>query len=296
MTMKSVLIIADIEGSTGCAQVNDSRLFTDGWVKACIELSLDLAAVCKALLDKGVPRIRIKDFHRTGFNIFRELLPAQVELDQGYRSGPVIGIGDPTGFDLLMMIGMHAASGTNGFLPHTLTSKFASINVKGKNLTEAELFAASVAPSGLVPVFFSGCQNACDQARSALPELDFFAVNKPLREPPEELRHQLALAAARALGNQAGSVFCPPGPFKATITMRDGEKPAQKLRNRWKFEGAGSQICVSAPSMIELYWKLVKLAYLTPTTATFIEPSLCLANLWGRLALMWARRRSTQFS
>lgn len=296
MTMKSVLIIADIEGSTGCAQVSDSRLFNDGWVKACLELSLDLEAVCNALLAHGVPRIRIKDFHRTGFNIFRELIPEQVEIDQGYRSGPVIGIGDPAGFDLLMMIGMHAASGTNGFLPHTLTSKFASIIVNGKSLTEAELFAASVAPSGLVPVFFSGCQIACDQAKSVLPGLDCFAVNKPVSEPLEELRSKLAQAAVKALGNPTSSVFCPSGPFMATITMRDGEKAAQKLRKRWKFEGAGSQICVPAPSMIELYWKLVKLAYLTPATATFIEPSLGLANLWGRLTLTWSRRRATQFS
>lgn len=293
--MKSVLILADIEGSTGCSKVEDSRLFNDGWIKACIELSRDLAAVCKALQEAGVRRIRIKDFHRTGYNIFKELLPDGIELDQGYRSGPIPGIGDAAGFELLMMIGLHAASGTDGFLPHTLTSKFSSIIINGKALTEAELFATSVASTGLVPVFFSGCQIACSQAEKAIPGLQSFAVNKPTTEPLPTIRMQLANAAVASLQNTASRPFCPPGPFNAVISMRDGMVAAQKLRQRWQFAGQGDQILCHGKTMSDIYWQLIKLAYLTPVALKFIGSSLWLANQCGRLALIWAKHRALSF-
>ena len=73
---------------------------------------------------------------------------------------------DPGDADGLMMLGMHAASGTGGFLAHTLTSRLASLEVNGRPLAEIELFAASLAPHNIPVIFFSGCPVACAQALS----------------------------------------------------------------------------------------------------------------------------------
>jgi len=298
--MTKILILADIEGSTACLRREDARLFNDGWVRACVGLTLDLNAVCSGLLQAGATHIRIKDFHRTGYNIFKDLLIDGVELDQGYKSGPVIGIGDVSGCDLLMMVGLHAASGTPGFLPHTLTSKLAEIEVNDHPLCEAELFAASVAEYGLRPVFFSGCQEACNQAAWAIPGLIICEVEKPLGEPAVEIRKKLAAKAAEALmtfkrqPDQLPLPYRPAGPFDACITMRDGAAAAEKLRKTWNLQGSDDMIEFSALDMNALYWQLIKIAYLTPAICRSLEISLKAANLAGKIAHLWARRRRQQ--
>lgn len=298
--MTKILILADIEGSTACRRREDAQLFNDGWVRACVGLTRDLNAVCGGLLQAGATHIRIKDFHRTGYNIFKELLIEGVELDQGYKSGPAIGIGDVSGYDLLMMVGLHAASGTPGFLPHTLTSKLAEIEVNDHPLCEAELFAASVADYGLRPVFFSGCQEACAQAAWAIPGLIVCEVEKPLNEPAGAIRKKLASKAVEALvtfksnQDQLPPPYRPAGPFDARITMRDGSAAADKQRKKWGLQGSDSTIECSAPDMNALYWQLIRIAYLTPAICRSLEISLRAANLAGKIAHLWARRRLHQ--
>lgn len=290
--MTSVLIIADIEGSTGCHSRQDSQLFNDGWVRACVELSRDIDQIGRQLLNSGVSRVRVKDFHRTGYNLFREIIDEGIEIDQGYQIGPIIGIGEARGFNCLLMTGMHAASGTDGFLPHTLTSKFAGIFVNGEPLTEAELFAASVAPAGLVPTFFSGCETACRQAARAIKHIKTFMVNKPLAETPQSIRENLAHAAASSLNSFSEKPFTPEGPFNVVVKMRDGEKAAAKLRKTWKFPGEDDELHFSSDNIHTLYWQLVRLAYLKPFYEKHLATAINIANMSGRLTQIWARRRA----
>ncbi len=290
--MTSVLIIADIEGSTGCHNRQDSQLFNDGWVRACVELSRDIDQIGRQLLNSGVSRVRVKDFHRTGYNLFREIIDEGIEIDQGYQIGPIIGIGEARGFNCLLMTGMHAASGTDGFLPHTLTSKFAGIFVNGEPLTEAELFAASVAPAGLVPTFFSGCETACRQAARAIKNIKTFMVNKPLAETPQSIRENLAHAAVSSLNSFSEKPFTPEGPFNVVVKMRDGEKAAAKLRKTWKFPGESDELHFSSDNIHTLYWQLVRLAYLKPFYEKHLATAINIANMSGRLTQIWARRRA----
>lgn len=292
--MSTVLILADIEGSTGCLQREDAQLFNTGWARACHELSQDLNVLCRSLKSAGASRIRIKDFHRTGYNIFGDMLDSDIELDQGYSAGPAIGIGDIAGFDMLMMTGMHAASGTDGFLPHTLTSKFAAVEVNGRYLCEAELFSASVAAYGLRPVFFSGCPAACAQAAEAIRGIAAYTVEKPLQGKAESVREQLATAAAQAFTQARKSglpqPYQPVGPFSTRIRMRDSAAAANDLRKAWGLAGEHDEIHFVVDDMHALYWQLIKLAYLRPLTSRFLKPALKIANLAGKIAWLWARR------
>jgi D-aminopeptidase len=90
-----VLIIADLEGSSGCWSYKASSFLTDEWCRACLEMSRDVSAVVSALFEAGVKTITIKDFHRTGYNLFPELIDSRATLVSGYRHGPVPGIGNP---------------------------------------------------------------------------------------------------------------------------------------------------------------------------------------------------------
>jgi D-amino peptidase len=280
-----VLIIADIEGSSGCWEKKAAKFFNGKWYEACVEMTKDVNAVSKALFDAGVLRITVKDFHRTGYNIIAENIDPRIELMSGYNQGPVPGFGQVPDVSSVMFMGMHAASGTNGFLAHTLTSRISRLVINGKIWSEVELFSASLAPYGIQPVFFSGCPEACRQAKNAISGIKVFPIDKfgPRHKfDVVSWRKALCRNAIKALNNQNTRPFLPKGPFNAIVNFRDGMKTAHQISKRWGFVRKRSEIQIEADTFHELYMGLIRICYLTP----FIEkmlPSglLALYNLTG---------------
>jgi D-aminopeptidase len=289
-----ILILADLEGSSGCWSYTASSFMTDEWCRACLEMSRDVSKVVIALFEAGVKEITIKDFHRTGYNLFPELIDSRAALISGYRRGPIPGIGKHANAQAVMFLGMHAASGSDGFLAHTMTSRIARLEINQRLLAEIELFAASLAPWGVRPVFFSGCPVACKQAAAVIEKIDCFPVDKS--RGPEHFdtgtwRSELARAAVSSLTNHKTTPYEPTGPFDAIVTMREGEAEAARLGRRWNLERAGAQIRFHSADMDELYFKLIRLCYLTPAIEKILPFALMIYNLQGRLGIMRARRR-----
>ncbi len=289
-----ILIIADLEGSSGCWNYTASAFMTDEWCRACLEMSRDVNEVVGALFDAGVKTVTVKDFHRTGYNMFQELIDSRATLLSGYRRGPVPGIGNPTGAQAVMFLGMHAASGSDGFLAHTLTSRIARLEVNQRLLAEIELFAASLAPWKIRPIFFSGCPVACKQAAAVIENIECFPIDKsPGAEnfDAASWRAALAQAAINSLSNDRTKTYEPAGPFDACITLRAGEAEAARLARRWKFEQAGAQIRIRSASIQQLYLELIRLCYLTPAIEKVLPLALAVFNLKGRIGIIRARRR-----
>ena len=289
-----VLIIADIEGSSGCWNRRASSFLTQEWARACLEMTRDVDAVVQALFNAGVERIQIKDFHRTGYNLLPEKIDARAEVIQGYLAGPVPGLGDPTGVEGILFMGMHAAAGTAGFLAHTLTSRIARLEVNGRPFSEVELFAACLAPFNLKPLFYTGCPIACDQAAGAIENIIVYPIDKAAGQGHfdiREWRSALAQAAAASLANHLTVPYRPAGPFRVLVKMRDGEAAARKIANRWKLECQKDEIYINAGDMSQLFMELIRICYLTPLVAKALPLSLGLYNLWGRLGLIWVRRQ-----
>jgi D-aminopeptidase len=206
----------------------------------------------------------------------------------------VPGIGNPSGVEAVMFLGLHAASGTDGFLPHTLTSRISGLLVNGKPLPEIALFASSLAPFGIRPIFFSGCPVACKQAKDVIRDIDTFSIEKSRRTvdfDARRWRQALAAAAVGSLQNRSVTPYLPEGPFHATVTMRDGQAVAARLARRWGFEVRGVDILIRAEKIHSLYRDLIRLCYLTPLVERLLPLSLALFNLQGRFGLAWLRRR-----
>ena len=291
---KSILIIADIEGSSGCWSRTASSFLTEEWCKACVEMTRDVDVVVARLFDAGVKHVVVQDFHRTGYNLLPERIDPRAEIRSGYRRGPVLGIGNPGNAEAVMFLGMHAASGTDGFLPHTLTSRIKRLEVNGRPLAEVELFAASLAPYGVKPIFFSGCPIACAQAREVIAGIDVYPIHKTGEQKRFDLfswRQGLARTAAESLTNVSTKPYVPGGPFKAVITMGHGADGAQKTAQRWGFDYEGDHVFLQTQTIHELYLDLIRFCYLTP----FIEKVLPYTLLWqrlvGRFGLRVVRRR-----
>lgn len=298
-SFRHVLILADMEGSSGCGCYQASSFLTPAWVKACVSMSKDVNAVVHALFDAGIEKVTVKDFHRTAYNLLPEIIDSRARVICGYRIGPVPGLGHPNGADAVMMVGMHAASGTPGFLPHTLTSRIASVKVNGRPLAEVELFSASLAPFHIRPLFFSGCPLACAQARRRIPGIRTVAIDKNVL--PEMLdkmnwRRLLAREAVDALHGFPPSPYTPKGPFRVVIRIRDGAKAAARMADPWGFQRRGATLFFKAPDIHSLYDNLIQLCYLSPRTHKVQWLSLALFNLMGSLGRQWARYRLRQSS
>lgn len=291
---RHILIIADLEGSSGCWSEQASKFLTDRWCRACVAMSRDVDGAVRALFDAGVKAVTVKDFHRTGYNLFAELIDPRASILSGYRLGPIAGIGNPDNAQAVMFLGMHAASGSGGFLAHTLTSRIARLEVNGRLLAEVELFAASLAPFGIRPIFFSGCAVACEQARTVIENIQCYPIDKSrgLKNfDADSWRTGLAQAAVNALSNDRAAPYAPVGPLDAWVTLRDGDAAAGKLARRWNFEHQGARVHMRAADMNALYLQLIKLCYLTPLVEKWPSLALGMFNLRGRIGLWRARRR-----
>jgi D-amino peptidase len=291
---KRVLIVADIEGSSGCWRYEASAFKTTAWVGACIAMTRDVQAVVKKLYAGGVRQVIVKDFHRTGYNLIPEWIDPRARVIGGYKDGPVPGIGDPGTSEAVLYLGLHAASGSQGFLAHTLTSRIQHLEVNGNLLPEVALFSASLAPFGVRPIFFSGCPVACEQAQRAIPGIQVYPIDKSAgreRFAEKRWREGLAAAAAASLENSRTDVYAPEGPFRAVLTMRDGTRAAKKLAQRWGFDHRGAQILLSRNRYKALYRDLIRICYLTPMAERLLPLALAATNLRGRAGLAWLRRQ-----
>ena len=221
------------------------------------------------------------------------MIDSRAIINYGYHRGPVLGIGDPLDAEAVMMIGMHSASGSTGFLAHTLTSRISSLIVNGHLMSEVELFAASLAPYGVRPIFFSGCPIACEQAKTAIKGIHTYSIDKSrgIRAlSVKSWRESLALTAIEALQTARTTPYTPSGPFTAVVDWREGENAAKRLSLRWDLPCKGSKIIIKTHTIHELYLSLVRLCYLTPIKEKFFPLSLFIYRLIGKAGLFWVRR------
>ncbi len=288
---RKILIIADIEGSSGCMSYSASSFNTVEWYDACIDMSLDVRGVTDALFAAGAEQVVIKDFHRTGYNLLPELMNRRAMLVSGYRNSPVPGIGSVYGCDAVMFTGMHASSGSSGFLAHTLTSRHGHIKADGKPVSELQIFASSLYSHGVKPIFFSGCPEACREAVDSIPGIDVYQIDKssPLKDK-KKWREGLAVAAAGSLLNTDTFPYIMTTPCSVELKVRDGETAAEKIARRWKLDRTGDRIFFRADTFDEFYSMLIKISYLTPFSEKLLPAALPLFNLFGRFGLSIVRR------
>lgn len=268
MKGKTAYVVADLEGSTGAWTRAHVQLGA-AWQEARVELTRDINAVAEALLEKGVERVVVKDFHRTGYNLIPPGLDHRIHLVSGYYAGPAIGYGDLHQAHFALLVGLHASGGNGeGFLPHTLTGRISEIRVNGRRICEAELFATALSAFGVPVSFFSGCPAACREAVERMPWLTTFAIPKPAEIYRDgERRRDYIRQMRRGLKAKILTLDDPEGlprfalepPFDCQVLFPD-EKAAERL-NRWGFPREGNGLRFHSPSFDELYLNLLKIAY-----------------------------------
>jgi D-aminopeptidase len=286
---KNIIIVCDIEGSSGCGSYRASSFLNAGWARACRALTRDVAAVVRALFDAGAESVTVKDFHRTGYNLFTELIDKRARIISGYKNGNVPGMGNLADIDAALFIGMHASSGSGGHIAHTLTSRISKLSAGGDALCELQLFSAALSRSGSVPVFFSGCPVACGEAKRAIRSISVYPIERNSASfDAESWREGLARAAVKSLSAKRGTLYNPRGPFRVTMRMRD-ERSARRLSASWRLERRKDTIVFDAEDISGIYDRLSVWLYITPFIRKILPVGLFLYSIMGRFGILWAR-------
>ncbi len=213
-----VLVLHDMEGLAG---QDDWRTFDfdypEQYRKGQELLVGDVNAVISGLFDGGATKVEVVDGHGSGNqepDIRRDLLDrraTQVLRDAPFRQ--YVDLVRPDVYDAVVLVGMHAKTGSGGFASHTFTLGMDFI-VNGLSITESELVAFSWARAGVPVILVSGDDKLRADLAPTMPWIEFVtvktatsastAVLRPLAEARADLRSGAKRAVERLRSANGG--------------------------------------------------------------------------------------------
>jgi len=262
-------IFADIEGSFGIWRMRQCRVGTAEWQYGRECLTEDVNHVAQGAFDGGASAVTVKDTHEMGFNILVDRLDRRARYLGGHYTTPTM-YGRVSGYDLILYVAIHAASGTpDAFFPHTHYGIFSEMRINGKIVGEMDVYGGFLGEFGIPIGFVSGEAIAVRQALDVLPWARSVVVDKRketyqdgentaryLAEERMKLREE-AGAAVRGAARMKPLVI--PGPLHFEAVLRT-EELANKF-NTWGFYQSGRTIEWDAPDMREGFEKLNKITF-----------------------------------
>jgi D-amino peptidase len=205
-----VLLLHDMEGLSG---QSDPRTFSyangELYRQGQEYLIGDVNAVIDGLFAGGATAVDVVDGHGSG-NPEPDILSDRLDprARQVFRDEPFrqyVDLVEPRAYDAVVVVGMHAKTGSAGFASHTYTLGI-EFQLNGRPITETELVAYSFGRAGVPLIFASGDDRLADDLRT-LPWIEFATVKtatsastadvRPVDEAHAELRERAQRAVER---------------------------------------------------------------------------------------------------
>ncbi|MGE4490760.1 MAG: M55 family metallopeptidase [Kiritimatiellales bacterium] len=170
-----IMIRSDVEGVTGVTTYAEAEKSEFGRAM----LMNDLMACIDGLLAGGATEIVVYDEHTDGRNVDMAALPKEVSVIRGKPHYTPDWGGLDSSFDAMVIVGLHAKSGTPGaVLPHSYSRKNLDIRLNGRSFGEIGVEAA-VAGDFDVPFWFiTGDSAGMAEAESDIPGVRTVSVKK----------------------------------------------------------------------------------------------------------------------
>ncbi|MGI6538835.1 MAG: M55 family metallopeptidase [Caldicoprobacterales bacterium] len=177
----NVYIQTDIEGVAGVTffdRHDDTISNYNHRLRMRKLLTHEVNAAVKAAFDSGAEVVLVNDSHGNAYNILFEELDPRCEILHGRANTQPFWLQDiDDGFDIMVLVGMHAMAGTEGAnLPH---SKWI-LNDGELYLSEASMAAAIAGYYGVKTVFVSGDNYITQEVASKIPGIVIGVVKKAL--------------------------------------------------------------------------------------------------------------------
>ena len=224
---KRVLMITDLEGISGISSIDHVMKTEDpDYIHSREALMADTNAAIAGAFDGGAEAVYVWDGHGGGKNFIPGTLDPRARQIDGSTIMEVI-----RSCDALMLVGMHAMSGTaKAFLDHTQSSAtifdYKYNGIRRGEITQECIFAGYF---GIPCVLVTGDRAACAEAEDLLPgvitaEVKYAEVrNTAICLPPEEAHKRIydAAVAAMALEGREPLNFGLPLEIEVTFTRAD---------------------------------------------------------------------------
>jgi D-amino peptidase len=173
-----VYVVADMEGVSGIVNPQQAMRGEPEFQEGRRLLAGDVNAAVAGAFDGGATRVVVGDIHASQRNLPMELLDPRAE----YEVPPTPDLSTlHDGFASLVIIGMHAMSGTSrAFLEHTIEPAWHRYSIDGIEYGEIALLAFGAAADGVPTVFVSGDRAAIDEASALVPAVEGVIVKEGL--------------------------------------------------------------------------------------------------------------------
>lgn len=214
-----VYIASDMEGIAGVHLWEQTGGDTEAYREARVLLSRSINAAAEGALGAGATSVLADDGHGGATNIVLSELHPEIEYVRG-KPKPFWLAGLDESFDASFFIGCHAMAGTRGaVLSHTMSGEIQNLWINGEPMGEIGLWAAACGHFGVPSVLVSGCDKACAEAKSLVPDIETVVSKKSLsqhsailRKPDvviDEIREQTRAALGRARAIRPYTVSTP---------------------------------------------------------------------------------------
>jgi D-amino peptidase len=207
-----ILLYHDMEGLSGQDDANTFRYaHPDRYALGRELLTGDVNAVIAGLFDGGARSVDVVDAHGSGSpqpDLILDQLDSRARhifRDEPFQ--PYVDIIEAGAWDAVVVVGMHAKTGSRGFASHTFTLGIDFI-LNGRHITETELIGYSWGRVGVPVIFASGDDRLAADLAPTMPWVEFVTVKTATSastadlRPIEEARADLREGARRAIQNR----------------------------------------------------------------------------------------------
>ena len=200
-----VYISVDIEGVAGITHWDEASKTHADYPEFREQMTREAVAAIEGAEAGGATEIWVKDAHSTGRNLITSMLPANVRLIRSWAGHPFCMVQElDKSFDAVMMIGYHAAAGSEAnSLAHTLSLKPQLITLNGRPASEFLIHALAGATLGVPTVFVSGDAGLMAEIESVNAHIGRCAVKRGVGQSTVSLTPDAAVEAIRDGAEQA---------------------------------------------------------------------------------------------
>ena len=200
-----VYISVDIEGCAGITHWDEAEKTHADYAEFREQMTREAVAAIEGAKIAGATEILVKDAHDSGRNLIASMLPADVRLVRSWAGHPLCMVQElDESFDAVMMVGYHAAAGSEeNSLAHTLSLDAAEIRINGKRASEFLIHALASSMLGVPTVFVSGDKGLMDEVAGVNTHIGRCAVKEGRGQSTVSMTPAAATKAIREGAAQA---------------------------------------------------------------------------------------------
>jgi len=194
-----VYISVDIEGCAGITHWDEAEKNHADWQEFREQMTREAVAAIEGAKIAGATEILVKDAHSSGRNIIPAMLPSDVRLIRAWAGHPLCMVQElDESFDAVMMIGYHAAAGSEAnSLAHTLSLDAAEIRINGHRASEYFIHSLASSLLNVPTVFVSGDRGLMEEIEEVNPNVGRCAVKEGRGQSTVSMTPAAAVKAIR---------------------------------------------------------------------------------------------------